>query len=300
MAIAWSTLIVLVLLIPGLVAVFGVYVSDKVSRDVVPQTLLPQLAVLITVSVFVHSVAYLLLNKSFHHEAIPQIDLAVVSSVPSIGNNAASTYKDLVKNIDTYAWWIATYFIVTAVAGFWLGRLFGYLIAKGPLRALAVHSWLYDTLICAHKGDRSKVRCYVLSNVEHNGARVIYFGTVYHFQFSLEGKLSYLVLADASRGLLMLNEGKIRTVGVEENIWSLMPERIASATALSEQKTRPSLLFIEGDYIANVFFTSQPWQVSKDDLQSLEQKVQAKAKEENVAAGSSSPLPQPALDRTEA
>ena len=204
MALAFSTLVVLILLLPGILAVPGIYASDRLSRDVVPQSLLAQLAIFIIVATLVHLVFYSVINEYLAPLGwVPPVRLDIVFSFTSLGSANAQSSAILAKNIEENVDWIGGYLFLTSFAGFGLGYVFGKGILKGVFRFAATNSWLYDAVTATHrKTDRNEVlgRDPVLTSVEHEGTRIIYYGVVHHCQFTPEGKLAYVVLSSPRRG----------------------------------------------------------------------------------------------------
>lgn len=272
MALAFSTLVVFVLLVPGLLAVAGLYKSDNLTRELVPTGTLSQLSVLVLASVLIHFAMVCFIDGvASPRLGFPSVNLQYVLSLASLGSPNSVTYPELAENLRTYSGWIATYFIVSKLLGFGLGYLVGKLILKGPLRFFATHAWLYDVFGQDHRKQKRVVFAYVLSNVENDGSRIIYCGDVKKCMYQSDGTLSYIVLAAPRRGMMKLGD-TITTCGSDgSDSWQVM--ELTSRTESAATKPGTNLLYIKSDNIVNVFFASQPWSYARKNVQDLEKIV---------------------------
>src|SRR5688500_2572058 len=63
MSIAWATVVIVVLLLPGFAFFWGFYAPNQVTREVSPASPLAQLAGVVVISFFAHAFAYLIINR---------------------------------------------------------------------------------------------------------------------------------------------------------------------------------------------------------------------------------------------
>jgi len=244
MSIAWSTVIVVVLLLPGILFFAGVYFPEKVTRESAPISPLAQLSAVVGIAFFLHAVFYCILNYGALYEHFPSIkDIALDKFVTILRADSSTPNAPSVmafKGIfDRDALNILSYFVAISVTGFLLGWAIGAMITKGPLRVLASNQWLYSLL--DEKDSPAFVRAHVLSKTSHNGRVLIYDGMVDEFYAKASGTINHLVLKNARSGLLEIGDDA--------------PIRHPGKIPLGdESKGSFQILVLTSDDIANVYF----------------------------------------------
>jgi len=248
-SLAWSTVALLVLLLPGFLFFVGLYLPERISRDVVPGGTLTQLGGIVLVAFFINALVF-----SVHTTACD-----VFSCLPCIRFDYAlgafnANLKDavpseaLARNITENRWWILGYFLGTSTLGLYVGLKTGKLIIKGPLRFLAKHSWIYDLI---DPDDNTFTFAYVLTNLRTDDRILIYRGYLKEYCFTPEGTISYLVLRGCSRYYLRLGSEKPTTSPPDD--WVVLGQSSDGQSSEAPEK-QWSVMVIEGEDIANVVF----------------------------------------------
>lgn len=263
MSIAWATVVLVVLLLPGFCFFWGFYAPHAVTRESVPTSPLSQLAAVVIVSFLVHSAAYVVLNgpiglcsRAWPAHCIDFDGLAALlrtDGAPTPGRPAPS----LNGMLDRQAGWILVYFAVAGAAAYGLGWWAGRLVIKGRL-PLARHRYLFmleeglrassANGAAADSAKRTRlIRAHVLSKTSHDDLVLIYDGILSDFFSSVGGTISYVVLRGARCGTVKIAANEPQRAGVAVPLDASAP--LNSSTAI---------LFIASDDIANIYFEQLP------------------------------------------
>lgn len=265
MSLAWSTVALLVLLLPGFLFFVGLYLPERVSRDVIPGGTLTQLGGIVLVSFFVHALLYAVLMPACGSLPwLPCISFDYALSTFSPDLKEAASPNALARNISAHHRWILVYFLATSGIGLLVGLATGKLIVKGPLRFLAKHSWIYDLV---DPDDNSFTLAYVLSNIRTDNRILMYRGFLQEYCFTPEGKISYLVLFGCSRYYLKLESKKPITTAAKD--WQVIGQSTDGLMADVSEK-QWSYMVIEGEDIANVVFDRHTLTLTNEELSELE------------------------------
>ena len=201
MSIAWATVVIVVLLLPGFAFFWGFYVPNQITREVAPANPLAQLAGVVVISFFVHAFAYLIINTKLcispdSFTSLPCMDFDELSALVRIdaATLPGATPQTFGAMLDRYIAWILLYFLATGATTGLIGFGAGVLIERGHLRGFTRHRYLF----LLEKGlKRSEfVRAYVLSRTQNSNAIVIYNGLLTDFYAKADGTISYIVLHD--------------------------------------------------------------------------------------------------------
>ncbi len=265
MSLAWSTVALLVLLLPGFLFFVGLYLPERISRDIVPGGTLTQLGGIVLVAFFVHALLYAGLTSACGTLPwLPCISFDYALSIFSPDIKDAATPESLARNIGENRWWILAYFVGTSGLGLTIGLITGHFIVKGPFRFLAKHSWIYDLV---DPDDGSFTLAYVLTNIRTDNRILMYRGFLQEYCFTAEGKISYLVLFGCSRYYLKLENKKPVTTAAKD--WLVIGQSTNELmTDVSEKQW--SYMVIEGEDVANVVFDRHTITLTKEELDSLE------------------------------
>ena len=249
MSIAWATVVIVVLLLPGFAFFWGLYAPNQVTREVSPASPLAQLAGVVIISFFVHAFAYLAVNTglcaNFPLIAVPCVDFDELSALVRIDaftlpGTPPATFRGM---LDLYIFWILLYFLatgtLTGLAGFGVGKL----IENGHLRGFTRHRYLF-LLEKGRKNEESElVRAHVLSRTQNLNTVIFYDGILQDFFAKADGTISYIVLHDANTSAM-----EITATGPAHSKDSL-PLDVESRV----RATKPFLV-ITSENIANVYF----------------------------------------------
>ena len=253
MSIAWSTIVVVVLLLPGFAFLAGFYLPKNITQEAAPISPLGQLGALVSIAFFLHVASYFVINEGLCTATgaavpcvVPDRFVAVLradtaSSAPVGASPTSSAATVLGPMFDLHAGWIAVYFLTTSTLGLGLGALTGFLIERGPLRLLARNGWLYE-LQDVSRDPLGLLRAWVLSKTVHDGRCLVYQGIVHALHVKASGNVDHLMLKDASTSVL--------------EITTQVPlHHVAHAVAMASNPDEPAqFLFIECRKIANIYF----------------------------------------------
>jgi hypothetical protein len=151
MSLAWGSIVVLVMLLPGVLFFVGLHFPEKFTRDAVERSALGQLAGVLLVSLVVHASAILLwAGICSFLPSLQRIDIGAFLLAMSPDTGDFRTRVELVQRLADRAGWILAYLLTTATLGVWLGWAVGARIVRGGLRFLTQHRWVYHLSIGDH------------------------------------------------------------------------------------------------------------------------------------------------------
>jgi hypothetical protein len=240
---AWTTVSLLVLLLPGFLFFIGVYVPERLSRDKVQDSALSRLAGVVLISFVTHGIAVFLiglLNRWL--PATPGIHLEYVIAVV-LGAFDQYPLAELARAMTGHSGWIVSYVLITAAAGFGMGWVVGAQIVGGKLRRFARHGWIYD-LIQARR-DGAFVYAYVLTHIKHEERLLMYRGFLKDFHVAPDGRIASLVMIECVRFYLRFD--------AVAPITSEMDDAPGAGDDIVAQGAEQWLM-IDGEDIANVVF----------------------------------------------
>lgn len=269
MSLAWTTVVLLVLLLPGFLFFIGLYAPERISRDVVSGSALGQLAGVVLVSFLAHA-ATLLVNLPFCQQLpIPCVNLEYVFVALQLVDVEQHSLAELHTVLTDNLVWITLYVGLTGGAGYGVGWGIGRLILRGWLRSFARHGWIYDLIAANRQG--GVIHAYVLTNIRHEGRVLMYRGFLKEFYTAPDGRITYLVLKDCLRYYLKLED--VAPLTSEEADWQVLGASYGYDTAGVGKHW--SYLMIEGDDIANVVFEGYRPKLTEEGLEALDQALAA-------------------------
>jgi hypothetical protein len=251
---AWATVALLVLLLPGFLFSFGVYLPEKFTRESVQRDALVQLAAAVFVAFFIHALLFGLLGS--------RIDLEVVLATLQLQGAERMPLRELAEALRRSRWGILGYVLVASALGLGAGWAVGS-AQQGILRRLVQYSWIY-----ALKPDQNRayVLAYVMTNVREAGRVLMYRGYLEQFGLMRNGTFAYLVLADPARYYMRLEEDGPRTD--EPTAWRTIGAQSAGGGGAADTRTL-SYLVVEGEDVANVVFERYEYTVPPGLLEVL-------------------------------
>lgn len=303
MSIAWGSLVLLIILLPGVLFFVGQYFPEQFTRETVERSPLGQLAGTLLVAFLVHGLLCGIL-QSFCGREFPCIDLAALLLTISPAPGNSRIYQEVADGITANRWWILLYVSLTCAMGLGAGWLTGCLVSSGRLRFLAQHTWIYDLSI----GQKDSFTvAYVMTHVKHEERVLLYRGFLKAFGLQQDGRFSYIVLTDAVRYYMHLDPATPRTT--DKTAWRLIGETSnRRGSPVPDQQTAGrtrdrSYFVIEGEDIANAVFDryAGDYDISYSDLLDLLSR-QRQRMESRLAgigespAGSSATAPVPKPD----
>lgn len=275
MSIAWGSLVLLVVLLPGVLFFVGIYWPEQFTRETEPRSPLGQLAGALLVAFVVHGFAYSFLS-SVCGGLFPCISISALLQTINLDPRDAVEVRRIGSMMRQFRWWILAYVTGTAVAGIVLGAVYGSLVATGKFRRFSRHHWIYTLSV------DGLTYAYVLTNVGYDDRLLMYKGFLRAFGLQQDGRFSYIVLTDVTRMYMKLAETGSETSGMElqKIIGASSPGKVILPAEPTKSKKRVQSLFvIDGQDVSNAVFDvleTDAEAVNAEELRSL-LKQEAKA-----------------------
>jgi hypothetical protein len=235
MSVAWTTIAILGLLLPGIFFFIGLATYERLSREIIRSGVVSEIALAIIVAIVLHTIAVSTLSAFGFRLSAYLAPLAEYS----VAAPAVTVQRISERLVSTVA-----YLLITTGLGFGLGCLAAWGIVTGWLRFLAHHKWIYDVVDAGRKG--KIITAYVMTNIIEDSRVLMYRGRVHEIFLSNEGTISYVILKNCAKfyilfgpeGLTTSKQYKLFEEQDEERIWDY--------------------LFIEGTNISNILFDPSP------------------------------------------
>lgn len=250
MSLAWGSLVLVIVLLPGILFFVGTYLPEQFTREAEPRSPLGHLAGAVFLSFVIHGTAYAL-SGSLCGGGLPCISIQALLQVASYDSSSAASAASIDWMLHRYSWWVLAYVVVTSGLGTLLGYCYGSLSAARKIRGLSRHPWVHALKV------EGLTYAYVLTHVRHEDRVLMYKGFLRAFGLQQDGRFSYIVLTGVTRFYLELAESGSETsaLGAQKVIGSSAPSgAVGPATAASPHRRVESLFVIEGEDIANVVF----------------------------------------------
>ena len=245
MTVAWTTLLVILLLLPGVGFFIGYWSQERYTRQIISSTAIGEVAMAFYVAVVIHFVALSILHAvagfSLFFYVQPLIDF---------DTEPRRVLLDQIKNrIDG----IVFYVIFTCALAFFAGLITARVAMFGFLRQyLATHGWAYDLVrgkrgthnfFSYEKEKKRIVTTHVLTKSIENNRAIMYAGHLEDFFLDSSGSFSYIVLKNCSRFYMTFDQASPITTGHVPLLSD--PDHAGRAW---------EYLVIQGSDIANVLF----------------------------------------------
>jgi hypothetical protein len=233
MSIAWTTVIVIVLLLPGLGFMLGYAAQERYSRELIRSNAIGDVGMAVFCAIVSHLAALLFIVNALHFD-------------PSVYYRPLLDYDRterwlLEEQMYARLWPTAGYILGVTVVAFFCGRSVAWGVMFGPrwLRSFATHKWAYDLLKEVKGG--GVVTTTVLTEMSEGQRILMYLGHLEEFYLEANGTFAYIVLKNCYRFYMELGE--------DVPVPSLLQQPLSIAgTRRWEHFT------IAGDKIANVLF----------------------------------------------
>lgn len=217
-SIALSTVLILVLLLPGFFFVVGLYAPERFARDAAPQNPLAAFASTVCFAFLSHSLLTFLLSLS--GETVPWrtvLNLLQTAPGPPQGELASANLGSLIEERPGS---VFGYVIGSWTAGFALGVAMAKALMRLGLQGFVIrHPWVHSF----RAGSTGTVAfAHVLSDVSHDGRVLLYRGLLHYFGLKADGTFAYLVLSATEQRFLHLDgttpiTGRLRPIGKYSN-----------------------------------------------------------------------------------
>ncbi len=238
MSLAWTSIFIIILLLPGVFFFVGISARERFSREIIRSTALAEVGLALLFAILLHLLAWWALYLAFGFN--PQTFFRPLQTLDAAPGQIFAYGFELL-------WPLLWYVVVTAFIGWGVGALTAWMVVNGPLRFLATHKWVYQ--IQKFSGRRGRVvTAYVMTTTCEDGRILMYKGSLQEFYLSGAGKISYVVLRTCSRYLMRIDQDQEQpTTGAPVPLFSIdSPQRSWD------------YLMIHGDNIANVLFDPSP------------------------------------------
>jgi hypothetical protein len=191
-SLAWSSVFILVLLLPGFFFFVGLVTPERFARDVTPRNPLGALAATVLVSFLSHAILSGLsprvgVGYPVDWEAVLE---AMQLSQPRTGESGNSAAR-AAQAYSRHPVAIPVYVALSCVIGWLTGLMVGRGVVSGRLRLLVKHSWTYGFMRSRDKLPYASV----LTSVENNENVLQYRGRLLYFNLNADGTFAYVVLA---------------------------------------------------------------------------------------------------------
>jgi hypothetical protein len=214
-SLAWSTVAVIALLLPGFFFPVGFYSPERFSRDLSPRNPLAALAAVVSVSILVHAAMLWVFphagGGTVSWAAI--LDAVQLQSAAAGGAGGSATQRAAVQ-FQEHAAAIAGYLALSCTMGFLMGWCLGQATVRGWLPFLMTYPW--TRRVQMGRGG-AMTYAHVLTDVDHDGKLLLYRGRIRHFSLGNNGAFENVVLAATEQRFLLL-DGDVPRVGAREPI----------------------------------------------------------------------------------
>lgn len=144
MAIAWSTVALLVILLPGFFFFVGLTLPEKFTRETAVKNPLSQLAAVVSVSFAVHGLLLFRFGLPCS-SVVPCVNLDYVLAALQLSQGSDVKLAELAGNIAEHRVAIVVYILTAGMIGTLIGGLSGSLVvSRQGFRRLAEHPWIYE------------------------------------------------------------------------------------------------------------------------------------------------------------
>ena len=191
MSIAWTTMIVIVLLLPGLGFMLGYAAEERYSRELVRSNAIGDIGMAVFCAIIAHLAALFIV-------------IVVLRLDPSFYYRPLFDYEHTERwllEIQIYdrLWVTVGYLVIVTVAAFFVGRAVAWGVMFGPrwLRSFATHQWAYDLLKEVKSG--GIVTATVMTDVAEGKRILMYLGYLEEFYLEANGTFAYIVLKNCYR-----------------------------------------------------------------------------------------------------
>lgn len=229
MTVAWTTILIIAFLLPGLAFFVGYWYGERYAREPVKSSAVGEVGMAVFMAILIHLV---MLKWILHVELTEYFG-------PLLEQYATPSKVVTAAQLADRAWRTLEYIVIVSVIGFVLGSITAYLVRIGCIAPLVVHKWAHDILRQKVKG---KVLAFVMTNMVENNRVMMYAGELEEFYLNENGTFTYVVLKNCSRYFMNV-EGSIPTTASRVPLFK------------NTNTKRPwEHLMIAGENIANVLF----------------------------------------------
>jgi hypothetical protein len=204
-SLAWSTVVIVVLLLPGFFYYGGLYMPERFARDVTPRNPLGALATTVLIAFLTHvtlsAVASVIAPVTGYRVDWEAVLDAIQLSPPRPNDFDTSVHRAAIA-FSQNSGRILLYVLCSCITGGMAGLAIGWAVVSGWLRAVVKHSWTY----AFKPGSTGKLPyAHVLTTVAHEDKVLQYRGRFLYFNLNADGTFAYVVLAPMEHCFLRLD-----------------------------------------------------------------------------------------------
>lgn len=302
MSLAWGSLVLLLLLLPGVLFFVGLYMPENFTRESTERSAIGQLSAVLGVSAIVHT-AFVVANwllatyssagAPWYYAVsfppvrcckVPFVDIEQVTRVIVLeASDKDGSVATVATMLGEYFKWILSYLFFSFASGVALGYAFGrWCVPRIP--GFAPHPWVLEL----GQGEDLTV-AYVLTHVRHEEKILAYHGFLKTFALKRDGSFAYVVLKDAVRGYMLMSKDAPEVQPL--NRWRVIgaaAELVSKRPAYQDgRRLARRYLHVEGEDVANVVFEryeAAELDVTQEQLEATILKVWSELKTESLMA----------------
>jgi hypothetical protein len=237
MSIAWTSILIIALLLPGVFFFIGYATGDRYTREIVKSSAIGEIGWAVFISIVIHLLGWGIV-------AVCGFDLASNLKRDADFNNMPHWL--LVDHLVGRILPVSLYLLATALAGLGAGCVASWGAINGYLPFLIKHKWINQVKLSLREG---LVTAYVMTTLVENNRALMYKGILAEFYQDADGKFAYVVLKTCSRYFMTFEETSPRT-GEQLQLFG--------ATQAERQDRVWDFLHIDGKNIANILFDPSP------------------------------------------
>lgn len=182
MSIAWTTILIIALLLPGVFFFIGLSTRDRYTREIIKSGTVGDVGLAVFISIIIHLVAWSILPLLW---VTPRDFLSVVAEFDQSSRQSAIDH--LIAQIVPFG----LYVLGTAFAGWLLGYALSKIVQLGYLPFLDTHKWVS---VVRRSMKQGVVTAYVMTTTVANNRALMYKGILTEFYQDQDGKFVYVVL----------------------------------------------------------------------------------------------------------
>lgn len=229
MSVAWTTILIIALLLPGVLFFIGLYFEERFSREIIRSNAIGEVGLAILVALTFHLFAYwVLLLFGF--------DLAEFLG-PLTTHDQGPDLHSAARIIVRGGFYTIVMAIIGGVSGLGAARLPNFARHTRHKWITTVNQSMKDGIVTA----------YVMTTTAQNSRSLMYKGVLSEFYLTVDGSLTYVILKNCSRFFMRMDG--------EDPITTAKLKLFGSA---QESRQSWDYLFIDAKNIANVLFDPSP------------------------------------------
>ncbi len=253
MSLAWVTVVLLVLLAPGLSFWWGFFSTSRFSRDVASDSILLQIAGVVMPSFLIHGLLIFALPRVQHWRGVNLLNVLAVLQLEGAKEVPLWVLADSATNS---MGWILVYVLASFLGGWLSGFAAGHLVRFRPFRSLVRRDSIYQTYL--ERGYFT--HAHVLTHIQQGDLILMYSGFLREFLLTKDGRIGHLVLSWPTRFYMKLKK------------WGPVTDDYSKRQEIGGARSRgasadDNTLLIEGEDIANVYFEKIGWRASPGRFQ---------------------------------